>query len=195
MLNLKYNLTYKHSGTENLTNYKYKEKEMLIRERHHSLNYLIKTIIFSIIFLINFSSICYSSQFYTKDHLVIDLATGVEWMRCSVGQRWDNQTCVGSIVNLNHELMPQVLEQAIEQLGEGWRLPTRTELESLVCMECGIPKIDTDIFPKTEPVPYWTGQQNNRAKKHYWSVNFYTGYSYGRFFPFQNLAVRLVRNR
>ena len=56
-------------------------------------------------------------------------------------------------------------------------------------------KIDKEIFPNTDPVPYWTGEQNKYAKKHYWSVNFYTGNTYGRFFPYQNLAVRLVRDR
>ena len=160
-------------------------------------NVLVKyqAVVYSIMLLSNLHNFASAEQYYTKDHLVVDLNTGAEWMRCSVGQQWSNETCVGTVLNLNHDLMPQVLEQATQQLGDGWRLPTRRELESLVCMECGIPKIDKEVFPKTEPVPYWTGQQNKKAKKHFWSVNFYTGYSYGRFFPFQNLAVRLVRTR
>ena len=136
-----------------------------------------------------------SNQFYLKEHLVIDLFTSTEWMRCSVGQRWNGETCIGKIISLNHEQMDEVLRIASDQLGSGWRLPTRKELESLVCKDCKIPKIDSKIFPKTEPVPYWTGERNKFAKKHYWSVNFYTGNTYGRFYPYQSLAVRLVRDR
>ena len=43
-----------------------------------------------------------SNQFYIKEHLVIDLFTSTEWMRCSVGQRWNGESCNGKIVNLNH---------------------------------------------------------------------------------------------
>ena len=136
-----------------------------------------------------------SNQFYIKEHLVIDLFTSTEWMRCSVGQRWNGESCNGKIVNLNHEQMDEVLKIASEQLGSGWRLPTRKELESLVCRECKIPKINSKIFPNTDPAPYWTGERNKFAKRHFWSVNFYTGNTYGRFFPYQSLAVRLVRDR
>ena len=136
-----------------------------------------------------------SNQFYLKEHLVIDLFTSTEWMRCSVGQRWNGNTCIGKIISLNHEQMDEVLRIATDQLGSGWRLPTRKELESLVCKDCKIPKIDSKTFPSTEPVPYWTGERNKFAKKHFWSVNFYTGNTYGRFYPYQSLAVRLVRDR
>ena len=158
-------------------------------------------LILIITFIINYISISaqstvgQSSQFYTKEHFVIDLFTSTEWMRCSVGQRWNGETCIGKIITLNHDQMKEVLKIASEQLGSGWRLPSRKELESLVCRDCKIPKINTEIFPNTAPVPYWTGERNKFAKKHFWSVNFYTGNTYGRFYPYQSLAVRLVRNR
>ena len=77
-----------------------------------------------------------SNQFYLKEHLVVDLFTSTEWMRCSVGQRWNGETCIGKIISLNHEQMDEVLRIASDQLGSGWRLPTRKELESLVCKDC-----------------------------------------------------------
>ena len=158
-------------------------------------------LILIITFIINYISISaqptvgQSSQFYTKEHFVIDLYTSTEWMRCSVGQRWNGETCTGKIINLNHDQMEEVLKLASEQLGSGWRLPSRKELESLVCRDCKSPKINSEIFPNTDPVPYWTGERNKFAKRHFWSVNFYTGNTYGRFYPYQSLAVRLVRNR
>ena len=38
-------------------------------------------------------------------------------------------------------------------------------------------------------------QVNTLAPRHVWSVNFFTGHSYARFFPNQQLAVRRVRDR
>ena len=40
-----------------------------------------------------------------------------------MGQRWDGQTCVGNIVNLSLDVVPQALDIANEQLGGTWRLP------------------------------------------------------------------------
>ncbi len=76
-----------------------------------------------------------NSQYYERDHIVKDLALGIDWMRCSVGQRWDpeQETCWGEAVRLNHEEIAQAIEQANAQLGDGWRLPDLDELESLVC--------------------------------------------------------------
>ena len=146
-----------------------------------------------------FSTLGYPEQFFQKNHLVIDLSNSTEWMRCSVGQRWNGKNCIGEAVALNHDDIPVVLKIAIEQLGPGWRLPTKNELLSLVCTECGIPTINEEIFPNTEALPYWTGEKNafapNKYFKHFFTVNFYTGRPYGRFASYQDHMVRLVRDR
>ncbi len=137
-----------------------------------------------------------------RDHLVIDLRFSIEWLRCTVGQVWNGTTCVGDVVRLDHDQIAIAISQAEEQLGEGWRLPTLDELEGLLCKECEKlsyseprPMIDGDIFPETVSEPYWTGQQNRLSRQHYFSVNFFNGWTYGRFLPTQPLAVRLVRDR
>ena len=137
------------------------------------------------------------AQYYERGHIVMDLAHSIEWMRCSVGQRWDSEeeTCWGEAVRLNHEEITQVIEQANEQLGVGWRLPRLDELESLVCAECKTPKIDSLLFPNTMAEPYWTGEKNFWSPRNYWTVSFMTGDRYGRFFPQQRMMVRLARDR
>lgn len=137
-----------------------------------------------------------TAQYYERDHLVKDLALGIEWMRCSVGQRWDpeREDCWGEAVRLNHEEIAQAIEQASAQLGGNWRLPDLKELESLVCDECGPPRIDASVFPNTMAEPYWTGQQNFWSPRNHWTVSFMTGDRYGRFFPQQRMMVRLVRD-
>ena len=136
------------------------------------------------------------AQYYVRGHLVQDLAQGVEWMRCSVGQRWNEagKTCQGEGIRLNHDEIKTAIEQANAQLGDGWRLPTRDELESLVCHDCGPPKIDAQTFPNTMAEPYWTGERNFWSFRSYWTVSFMTGDRYGRFYPEQRMVVRLVRD-
>ena len=74
------------------------------------------------------------TTFYPRDNFVQDLSRGLEWMRCSVGQRWslESESCTGKAIQLNHDEIAQVIVQANEQLGPGWRLPDSEELESLL---------------------------------------------------------------
>jgi hypothetical protein len=136
-----------------------------------------------------------SGHFMVRDHLVIDLQHGVEWMRCSVGQIWNGTDCEGVAVQLTQEDVARAIIIANAQLGLGWRLPSRSELEGLVCKACAPVKIELDSFPNTLGEPYWTGEVNGFAPRHIWTVNFMTGHTYGRFFPTQEVLVRLVRDR
>ena len=136
-----------------------------------------------------------SGHFMVRDHLVIDLQHGVEWMRCSVGQIWNGTDCEGVAVRLTQEGVARAIVIANAQLGPGWRLPSRAELEGLVCKGCAPVKIELDSFPSTLGEPYWTGEVNSFASRHIWTVNFMTGHTYGRFFPTQEVLARLVRDR
>ena len=51
------------------------------------------------------------AQYYEREHLVKDLSLRIEWMRCSVGQRWDEEqkTCWGEAVRLNHDEIAEVI--------------------------------------------------------------------------------------
>ena len=124
------------------------------------------------------------AQFYTQGNFVTDLSQGIIWLRCS-----------GNAKRLNFEEIDQAISQANEQLGGTWRLPTLEELEHIVCQECGPPKIDSGSFPNTQSEPYWTSDVNWMSSRNRWSVNFMTGLKYGRFFPQQQLAVRLVSDK
>ncbi|MCX5871531.1 MAG: DUF1566 domain-containing protein [Deltaproteobacteria bacterium] len=64
-----------------------------------------------------------------------DTVTGLEWQRCSVGQTWNAETkhCDGSVIGYNW-----FGAQGLTKAG-GFRLPTITELRSLVYCSSGIP--------------------------------------------------------
>ena len=130
-----------------------------------------------------------------KEHLVLDLQNNIFWLRCSVGQVWTNNTCEGKAIKLTMEQVEQAKEKAIEQLQGDWRLSTRKELESIVCFECGKVKINSKFFPNTPYEPFWTGEKNTWYKNFFWSVNFFTGHTFGRFPGTIPNFVRLVRNR
>ena len=167
--------------------YKYKKTNSMLNLRLTVISWV----------LILTATISYSSEsrFVVKDHIVIDLEHQIEWLRCSVGQRWDGSKCSGKIVNLSLDLVPEAINIANEQLGGNWRLPSKAELTSIVCKSCPSPKINAKIFPNTDNAPYWTSNRSIFNSKFYVSVNFHTGFSFNRFSPIKDLAVRLVRDR
>lgn len=136
-----------------------------------------------------------TSHYLVREHIVLDLRSGVEWLRCSVGQVYNRGMCEGEILQLPYADIGEAIKLANKELGGRWRLPTRDELSLLICAECPPPRIEKVIFPQTGAEPYWTGQKNWLVPKNYWSVNFMTGHSYARSFPEKPLAVRLVRDR
>ena len=136
-----------------------------------------------------------AGRFYPRDHIVLDLTLGLEWLRCSAGQQWNGETCVGSALRLTFAQAEDAIVQANDQIGPGWRFPTRAELSSLICKDCAPPKINGLMFPGTLPEAYWTGQKPLFLPRNRWTVNFFTGHSYARFFADQPMALRLVRAR
>jgi hypothetical protein len=149
----------------------------------------------STIFFVIYLTSSASAQFIAQKNTIKDLKNGTTWLRCSVGQAWDPtlQTCTGQIIKLDHSQITFAIKEATRQLGGLWRLPTRSELESLVCDDCSPPKINSEDFPKISPEAYWTSDTNALNSRMFWTVNFMTGHSYSRFFPYQALPVLLVK--
>ena len=102
----------------------------------YTIKFIISFFILTFFSNVNMPVYANDAQFIAKEHIVIDLKSGVEWLRCSVGQRWNGTECIGEIVKLNQEMAVQAIKLANEQLGGNWRLPTRMELENIVCHVC-----------------------------------------------------------
>ncbi len=68
-------------------------------------------------------------------------------------------------------------EAAVAELGEGWRLPTVDELQTILDRSRHSPAADTERFPDMQSEPYWTSTPCSWDSDARWVVYF----SYGAF--------------
>lgn len=66
-------------------------------------------------------------------------------------------------------------EAAVVELGEGWRLPTVDELQTLLDRSRHDPAVDTEKFPDTKSSPYWTSSVCAWYSDARWVVHFSNG--------------------
>ena len=135
-----------------------------------------------------------NGAYVIKDDKVIDLRSGVEWLRCSLGQQFDEGDCTGEVLRLTQYEVAEAIRIANRELGGyGACLPAKN-LNFWSAKAVLHRKLINLYFQ--EQFLNLTGQGNGTdfSKKSLVS-QFMTGHSYGRFFPYQRLAVRLVRTR
>lgn len=100
------------------------------------------------------------------DGTVSDLKTGLMWEQGDtqnerIGRSWPNALDYCSSLGLaNHS---------------DWRLPTRTELLSIVNYGRYSPSIDISVFPNCRAYGYWSSTVWARTVNSAWNVGFYTG--------------------
>jgi hypothetical protein len=111
---------------------------------------------------------------------VTDLTTGLMWDRCSWGQTWDDVTneCDDDATPHDWEaaLGIAVTANAANHRGySDWRLPNRTELESLVDLSTSNPAIDTDRIPQYAERSFWSSTVYTPNPAGAWNVGFNNG--------------------
>ena len=131
-------------------------------------------------------------------HIIVDINNDLVWLKCTGGMQYDpnRRTCTGRAIPVKREQAQDLVKVAREQLEDTrWRLPTRSELLTLVCQECTGVKINRKFFSRTPSGSVWSDTVNKANTRYYWSVNFTTGRSYGRYAPGQEMYLRLVRDK
>lgn len=108
---------------------------------------------------------------------VLDSATDLVWMRCSIGQSWnrDHNRCEGSPTPLSWYQAKRKAAQVARQLDAAWRLPSIQELSSITELRCVNPAIDLHWFPNTPASYYWTLTPFITQDQYFWLVQFLSG--------------------
>lgn len=142
---------------------------------------------------------------------ITDTQTKLMWMRCSVGQTWQDGSCKGSPTTF---IWPYAMGMSISDGNHtDWRLPTKEELSSLIYCSSGKPSywkpndnvcegnyesptLAQAVFPQTpDYTGYWTSTASDNSQfGGKWLIQFYDGH--GRWNgPVLYLYVRMVRGK
>jgi hypothetical protein len=131
----------------------------------------------------------------TQESEVLDKVTGLVWQRCPIGMKWTGQDCTGDAKG--HTWL-QALQAAAAAppstdavLGT-WRLPSNSELLSLVERSCANPAINTNWFPSTPPTWMWSSSPGANRSDDAWYADFADGDGFSGF-KGDVAYVRLVR--
>lgn len=130
------------------------------------------------------------------DGTVTDTVTGLMWDKCSWGQSSTTDCSGGSASTHAWSAALGVAVTANTASHRGytdWRLPNRTELESLVKIGAISPAIDTTAFPNTPLAWFWSATTYAPNSILAWVVLFGSGDLY-TYYKVMDSYVRLVRS-
>lgn len=131
-----------------------------------------------------------------NDGTVTHGKTGLVWMRCAIGQRQSGDSCVGT--PKDYSVWDDAAILTTEFAGKNdWRLPTITELQSIVDRKNYQPTINNLIFPGTPTGMFWSSTVSALNSSSAWYVSFLNGIANAapknREEPIEKIYVRLVR--
>jgi uncharacterized repeat protein (TIGR01451 family) len=126
-----------------------------------------------------------------NDGTVLHKKTGLSWQRCSVGQTWNATTS-----NCDGTAQTMTWDDAMKNYNtdcNGWRLPRKDELDTIVEHGKFSPAINSTIFPSTPTNnSFWSASVHADSPSLALDVNFYYGYG-GSGSKDGGGAIRLVR--
>ncbi|EIC22776.1 protein kinase domain-containing protein [Thiorhodovibrio frisius] len=146
------------------------------------------------------------------DGTLTDLSTGLQWMRCSLGQNWTEATCAGSADEMTWDsIMPNGQQKTWPEFASfsDWRVPAIDELKTLIDCSSGQPDdwkvtdsacdgndiqptINSEAFPDTPSTSFWSASPSAPDSAYAWSISFSSG-NVGNYHKTYGFAVRLLR--
>lgn len=147
-----------------------------------------------------------------NDGTVTDKQTGLQWMRCSYGQTWANNTCSGFPSKVEMEEATYSADRLTFAGKSDWRLPSIDELKSIIYCSAGKPKywnttgsgcqgdyqkptVYQEAFPNNGSGVYWsiTNLQNDPGPDYNLTTSFNYGHVYYSYFEDAFELARFVR--
>ncbi len=130
-----------------------------------------------------------------KNGTVVDKITGLIWMRCALGQTWNNTICTGSAEKYIWEDVLLTVKSIKFAGFNDWRLPNQKELQSLIESRCDDPSINVKAFPNASDELFWSSSPYE-STGYAWIANFSNGYGYtGNYNGTSSYAIRLLRGK
>jgi len=115
-----------------------------------------------------------ASQFVdNSDGTVTDVTLGLTWMRCSIGQTWQVDSCVGDANEMTWQQALQAAHGLIYASKAGWRVPNIKELSSITERSCVRPAINEETFPATPSDDFWTSTPSSTDPGRAWVIAFF----------------------
>lgn len=121
-------------------------------------------------------------QYTISAGTVLDNKTKLVWQR-AVAPGSYTWTAATSYCTNNTAALP----------GAGWRLPSVSELLSIVDDSRSAPAIDPSAFPSTPPDLFWTSSPYQPSPSDGWAISFSDGYSTTATLASYSINVRCVR--
>ncbi len=112
--------------------------------------------------------------FDNGDGTLTHLDSGLTWMRCSLGQQWQNNNCRGQARSYPWLAAQQAMATLNREGGyagaQDWRLPDLSELATITELRCRDPRINLRLFPRTPSTPYWS--RSKKTANHIYAMDF-----------------------
>lgn len=139
------------------------------------------------------------NQFTLLLNHAIDNRTGLNWARCSLGQKYNSlsNTCDGQ-ATLYTWREALIAVKLLNDTGgidtkTDWRLPNNKELWSIVEYACYDPAINITVFPNTSISQYWSSTTYSLLENNAWAPHFHEGIQYTANKTAERFPIRLVR--
>ncbi len=112
-----------------------------------------------------------------QNGMVEDTMSGLMWLRCSLGQTWEESTssCTGNAEQVTWQQALLAAKSATDGSFSDWHLPNIKEMATLVERQCVDPAINPTLFPQALSENYWTNTSDENQPEHAWAFAFYSG--------------------
>ena len=97
-----------------------------------------------------------TNYIYNADGTVTDQNTALIWKRCAEGQTWTGSTCSGTPTTYTWEGANLLTNAG----GSAWRLPSISDLQTIVDMTAFDPTINATAFPNAPSSVYWSDTED-----------------------------------
>lgn len=107
------------------------------------------------------------------DGTVVDIQSGLVWMRCNIGQAWMKGYCNNKPIKYKWFDIETIIKEVDYAGYQDWILPDMMDLQSIVDKKQS-PAIDSDVFWDTQAL-YWSSSLQINTETLVATINFKTG--------------------